>query len=299
MGYCWGGLLTWRAAAKVSGLSAAVPYYGGGMTTPEESALQPKVPVLAHFGNNDHWIPLDTIETFQKAHPDVEVHVYACGHGFNCDQRGSYNAGAARPPKSARCTSSTSTSADRSRPMRFFKRFGPATPVGRAVTAIVLIAGSVAAHAADYAGPLFDTHLHYNQEAWDGNTGPFPPGEALARMQRNGVRAIVANSRPNAGTQTLAAARETREAGVTVVPFVRLYRNRDDYTNWFRDETIYDMVQTELARGTASGPYRGIGEFHLYESANANGPVAKKLVALPSKSSSRCSRTWTTSRSTC
>jgi len=142
------------------------------------------------------------------------------------------------------------------------------------------MAGAVIAQAADYTGPLFDTHLHYNQEAWDGNTGPFPPTEALARMQRNGVKAIVANSRPNAGTQTLAAARETREAGVTVVPFVRLYRNRDDYTNWFRDETIYQMVQTELARGTASGPYRGIGEFHLYESANANGPVAKKLIVL-------------------
>ncbi|MCY1535852.1 hypothetical protein D9M68_712760 [compost metagenome] len=98
-------------------------------------------------------------------------------------------------------------------------------------------------------------------------------------MQRNQVKAIIANSRPNAGTQTLAAARETRAAGVTVVPFVRLYRNREDYNNWFRDETIYEMVQTELARGTASGPYRGIGEFHLYESANANGPVAKKLIA--------------------
>lgn len=134
--------------------------------------------------------------------------------------------------------------------------------------------------ASDYAGALFDTHLHYNQEAWDGNTGPYPPAEALARMQRNNVRAIIANSRPNAGTQTLAAARETREAGVTVVPFVRLYRNRDDYTNWFRDETIHEMVQAELARGTPSGPYRGIGEFHLYDSANANGPVAKKLMAL-------------------
>ncbi|WP_082548506.1 amidohydrolase family protein [Variovorax sp. Root473] len=134
--------------------------------------------------------------------------------------------------------------------------------------------------AAPYDGPLFDTHLHYNQEAWDGNTGPFPPTEALARMQRNQVKAIIANSRPNAGTQTLAAARETRAAGVTVVPFVRLYRNRDDYSNWFRDETIHEMVLSELARGTASGPYRGLGEFHLYESANANGPVAKKLIAL-------------------
>ncbi|SDX85574.1 Predicted metal-dependent hydrolase, TIM-barrel fold [Variovorax sp. YR634] len=148
------------------------------------------------------------------------------------------------------------------------------------VAACTTIAPSAYAQAPAYAGPLFDTHLHYNQEAWDGNTGPYPPAEALARIQRNNVKAIIANSRPNAGTQTLAAARETRAAGVTVVPFVRLYRNRDDYTNWFRDETIYEMVQTELARGTASGPYRGLGEFHLYDSADANGPVAKKLIAL-------------------
>jgi hypothetical protein len=148
--------------------------------------------------------------------------------------------------------------------------------------AALLACGTVSAfatHAADYTGPIFDAHLHYNEEAWNGSSGPFPPAEALARMQRNGVRAIVGNSRPNEGTRTLAALRETREAGVTVVPFVRLYRNRADYTNWFRDETIYEMVQAELARGTASGPYRGIGEFHLYESANANGPVAKKLMA--------------------
>ena len=100
VGYCWGGLLTWRAAAEVSGLSAAAPYYGGGMTSPEETARQPKVPVLAHFGNNDHWIPLDTIDAFKKAHPEVEVHVYECGHGFNCDQRGSYNAEASKLARS-------------------------------------------------------------------------------------------------------------------------------------------------------------------------------------------------------
>ncbi|SFP47475.1 Predicted metal-dependent hydrolase, TIM-barrel fold [Variovorax sp. PDC80] len=149
-----------------------------------------------------------------------------------------------------------------------------------AVVAAVAAGLAFAAQAADYTGPLFDTHLHYNEEAWNGSSGPFPPAEALARMQRNGVRAIVGNSRPNDGTRTLAALRETREAGVTVVPFVRLYRNRADYNNWFRDESIHEMVLAELERGTASGPYRGIGEFHLYESANANGPVAKKLMAL-------------------
>ena len=95
VGYCWGGLLTWRAASSLTGLSAAVPYYGGGMTTPEDVARQPKVPVLAHFGNKDHWVPVESVQAFEKAHPEVVVHMYAADHGFNCDQRGSYKAEAA------------------------------------------------------------------------------------------------------------------------------------------------------------------------------------------------------------
>ena len=133
------------------------------------------------------------------------------------------------------------------------------------------------AQAADYSGPLLDAHLHYNVEAVQ---GPHPISDVLARMQRNGVRAIVANSRPNDGTKALVEARtQTDAAGVTVVPFIRLYRNRADYDNWYRDESIYEMVQAEFTRGTARGPYRGIGEFHLYDSRNANGPVARKLMA--------------------
>lgn len=105
-------------------------------------------------------------------------------------------------------------------------------------------------------------------------------------MKRNGVKAIVANSRPNDGTKSLAAMPETRKTGVTVVPFIRLYRNRADYDNWFRDESIYEMVEAEFARGVTgdqAGPYKGIGEFHLYDSANASGPVAKKLMQFAAK----------------
>ena len=139
------------------------------------------------------------------------------------------------------------------------------------------------AQAADYTGPLFDAHLHYNDEA---TNGAHPISDVLARMQRSGVKAIIANSRPNDGSKALAASPETRKAGVTVVPFIRLYRNRADYDNWFRDETIYDMVQAEFARGVAgdqAGPFKGIGEFHLYDSANANGAVAKKLMQFAAK----------------
>lgn len=96
VGYCWGGLLTWRSACELQGLSAAVPYYGGGMTTPAEVARRPQVPVLAHFAEEDRWIPMDTVRAFEKAHPEVTVHTYPAHHGFNCDQRGSWNTEAAR-----------------------------------------------------------------------------------------------------------------------------------------------------------------------------------------------------------
>jgi len=133
-----------------------------------------------------------------------------------------------------------------------------------------------AAYAADYVGPIFDAHLHYNVEAQQAH----PVDDVLGRMQRSGVRAVLANSRPNDGTRTLAdAGAQTRAAGVTVVPLVRLYRDRSDYDNWFRDPSIATMVDTELHRGTAAGPYRGLGEFHLYDSAHAAGPVAVQLMA--------------------
>ncbi len=152
----------------------------------------------------------------------------------------------------------------------------------RLVVALLLAGCSLFAAAqspaAAYTGPLFDAHLHYNDEAW---MSAHPVEDALGRMQRSGVRAIIANSRPNEGTRTLASATEqTRRAGVTVVPFIRLYRNRADYNSWFQDQSIVDMVMKELAAGTPAGPYRGLGEFHLYDSANANGAVARQLMQL-------------------
>lgn len=92
IGYCWGGLLTWRAAALVTGLSAAVPYYGGGTTTPAEIARQPLVPVLAHYSDCDPHIPLEGVRELQRTHPQLQVHVYAAEHGFHCNHRPAWNA---------------------------------------------------------------------------------------------------------------------------------------------------------------------------------------------------------------
>lgn len=95
VGYCWGGLMTWRSACQLNGIAAAVSYYGGGMTVGDDSSRQAKCPVLAHFAEQDHWIPLDTVQAFSVLHPDVEVQTYNAHHGFNCDQRGAYDATAA------------------------------------------------------------------------------------------------------------------------------------------------------------------------------------------------------------
>lgn len=96
VGYCWGGLLTWRAAEQIKGLSAAVPYYGGGSTTEAERVRQPHCPVLAHFAEQDTWIALETVQAFMRAQPQVAVHTYDAHHGFNCNHRGAYQEASAK-----------------------------------------------------------------------------------------------------------------------------------------------------------------------------------------------------------
>lgn len=96
VGYCWGGLLVWRSACSLSGLSAAIAYYGGGMTGEQEAQRQSLCPVMCHFGEQDHAIPIDSVKAFALAQPKVEVFTYAAQHGFNCDQRASYDAAAAQ-----------------------------------------------------------------------------------------------------------------------------------------------------------------------------------------------------------
>ena len=95
VGYCWGGLLVWRSACTVPGLDAAVAYYGGGMTAAAEVAREALCPVMCHFGEQDHAIPIKGVHAFAQAHSAALVHVYPAQHGFNCDQRASHDAASA------------------------------------------------------------------------------------------------------------------------------------------------------------------------------------------------------------
>ena len=121
---------------------------------------------------------------------------------------------------------------------------------------------------------IFDAHLHYNDEA----VAAFPVAEVLQIFRRNGVTAILATSRPNDGTRALVtAARDGSAAAPRVVPFIRPYRNPADRQTGFNDPEIYALIETELARGIG---YRGIGEFHVFGTADASTAQVGKIVAL-------------------
>ena len=98
VGYCWGGFVAWMASAKVPGLACAVPYYGGGIL--DNADLQPKVPLMGHFGDKDAHIPVEGVKQLAEKHKRHQIFIYAADHGFNCDQRGSYNAPAAKQARS-------------------------------------------------------------------------------------------------------------------------------------------------------------------------------------------------------
>ncbi len=95
IGFCLGGSIAFISAAKLSGVSVAIGYYGGQIA--KNADEKPKVPVQLHFGEKDASIPMTDVEIIkQKRGADCEIYVYAdAQHGFNCDERASYNAAAA------------------------------------------------------------------------------------------------------------------------------------------------------------------------------------------------------------
>jgi carboxymethylenebutenolidase len=89
VGYCWGGTLAYASAVNLPGVAAAVGYYGGGVAAMSDKA--PQAPVMLHFGEKDHSISMADVEKVKMNQPSVPVFVYPAGHGFNCDERASYD----------------------------------------------------------------------------------------------------------------------------------------------------------------------------------------------------------------
>jgi len=90
VGFCLGGSVAYAAATKLTGLSAAIGYYGGAIVRFADD--KPKVPTQLHFGEKDAGIPLSDVEATRAKRPDVEIHVYpGAQHGFNCNERASFD----------------------------------------------------------------------------------------------------------------------------------------------------------------------------------------------------------------
>lgn len=114
-GFCWGGAVTWMAAARFSEIKGGVAWYGrlvrpqtGSWGADEERpwpvdiAGSLRTPVLGLYAGNDRGIPVSTVEQMRAAlqradNPSrSEIIVYPdVGHGFHADYRDSYNGEAA------------------------------------------------------------------------------------------------------------------------------------------------------------------------------------------------------------
>ena len=91
VGYCWGGAMSYVAAAELP-IACAVVYYGKAAAYADK---KPRVPVLYHFGTQDTSIPMADVEKVKAADPKGVFYDYEAGHGFSCDQRASFNPEAA------------------------------------------------------------------------------------------------------------------------------------------------------------------------------------------------------------
>src|SRR5438132_1231754 len=131
--------------------------------------------------------------------------------------------------------------------------------------AIVLILGTTTcARGAEL--PIFDAHIHYNQDAWEA----VPPKEAIALLRKAGlVRALVSSSSDD-GTQKLYA-----EAPDLIIPELRPYRTSGETSTWVRDESIIVHVEERLKKYK----YVALGEFHV-SGAKADLPVVRRIVWL-------------------
>jgi hypothetical protein len=114
--------------------------------------------------------------------------------------------------------------------------------------------------------PLFDAHIHYNPDAWEG----VPAQEALRRLEAAGtIRAFVSSS-GNEGTWHL-----HRLAPDRIIPALRPYRTGGGHWGWVNDESVIPYLESELK----ARRYIAIGELHI-EGAQADSPVMRRVVEL-------------------
>ena len=91
VGYCWGGTVALLAALRL-GLPSASYYGARNVPFLQETPL---APVIFHFGERDASIPPEMLALHREHLPQMPLHTYPAGHGFNCDVRADYDAASA------------------------------------------------------------------------------------------------------------------------------------------------------------------------------------------------------------
>jgi len=117
--------------------------------------------------------------------------------------------------------------------------------------------------------PIFDTHIHYNQDVWES----LPPSIALEYLTRAGIKRAIVSGTPGDGAERLYKADPKR-----VVPFLRPYKDELSRYSWFRDPDTLVYLKKHLQRI----PYRGIGELHIFGD-DTQRPVARELMQIALK----------------
>jgi len=98
IGFCLGGRVAFLANTFLP-FSACVSYYGGGLHTIADKAVDVKAPQLFFWGGLDKHILPEHVETVVNAmkkaeKPYINVVISYADHAFSCDDRPSYNADA-------------------------------------------------------------------------------------------------------------------------------------------------------------------------------------------------------------
>jgi hypothetical protein len=115
--------------------------------------------------------------------------------------------------------------------------------------------------------PIFDTHVHYSQNAWD----LFLPGDIIGKLEQANVPRALVSSSPDDGTRRLYEVDPDR-----IVPFLRPYHDEVTSGNWFEEATMLSYFKSRLETPI----YQGIGEFHLHLDDNADSPIVRETARL-------------------
>lgn len=115
--------------------------------------------------------------------------------------------------------------------------------------------------------PIFDTHAHYNQDAW----ARFAPAEIITILDQANVPRVLVSSSPDDGTRRLYELDPDR-----IVPFLRPYHAQIHSGNWFEESAVIPYLRARLETPI----YQGIGEFHLHFEGHADAPIVRETAQM-------------------